>query len=205
MSSHMQLARPVLDAIDYLQREAEAPQRCEFVNGQAYALSGTSKRHANLVTNLLRLTGEANSRRPGCNVYSQCVKLHVPERNSYYYPDVVATCEPETREAYVVREPCFIVEVLSPTTANIDRREKRTAYMTLPSLEQYVVLDQDRMRADVYIRGSRGWNLALLREPGQIVDFTCLDCALTLEQIYTGVRFPLHIAEEDPEEEWLLV
>jgi Uma2 family endonuclease len=198
----MQSAQPILDALDYLQREAEAPQRYEFVNGQAYALSGTTRRHGKLVTNLLRLTAEANVRRPGCEVLSQCVKVHVPERNSFYYPDVVATCEPASREQYLIREPCFIVEVLSPSTATIDRREKRIAYMTLPSLEQYVVLDQDRMRADVYSRGSRGWNLAILREPTQVVNFSCLGCVLMLQQIYAGVELPLHVAEE-PEEDWL--
>jgi Uma2 family endonuclease len=199
----MPSARPVLDALDYLQREAEVPQRHEFVNGQAYALSGTSKRHARLVTNIVGHGFNALAGRPGCNVYSQCVKVHVPERNSFYYPDVVATCEPDLREQYLVREPCFIVEVLSPSTASIDRREKRTAYMTLSSLEQYVILDQDRMRADVYCRGSRSWNLAILREPDQIVDFSCLGCVLTLEQIYAGVELPLHVAEEEPEADWL--
>ena len=195
-------ARPTLDVLDYLQREADVPQRFEYVNGQAYALSGTSKRHGALVTNLVVRLFTAPSRSPSCGVYSQCVKVHVPERNSYYYPDVVAACEYSSSEQYIIREPCFIVEVLSPSTASIDRREKRLAYMTLPSLEQYVVLDQDRMRADVYCRAGSGWNLAILREPAQRLEVSCFRCVLTLDEIYAGVELPLHIADE-PEEEWL--
>lgn len=196
--------RQPLDPLDYLLREAEVPQRLEYVNGHAYALSASSKEHARIITNLVGHAFNALPRRPRCVVFSQCVKVHVAERNSFYYPDVVATCEPKSPDRYIVREPCFIVEVLSPSTASIDRREKRVAYMTLPSLEQYVVVDQSRMRADVYCRDGRRWDLAILREPDQVVRFACLDCAVTLEQIYSGVEFPLHVAEEeDPGLEWL--
>lgn len=196
--------RQSLDSLDYLMREAEVPERLEFVNGHAYALSGSTKEHAQIVTNLVGHTFLALPRRPRCAVFSQAVKVHVPERNSFYYPDVVGTCEPRSSDRYIVSEPCFIVEVLSPSTASIDRREKRVAYMTLPSLEQYVVVDQNRMRADVYCREGRRWDLAILREPDQAVRFSCLDCALTLAQIYAGVEFPLHVAEEeDPSLEWL--
>jgi Uma2 family endonuclease len=199
----MLLARTPLDPLDYLAREAEVPQRLEYVNGHAYALSGSTKQHAKLVTNLVGHAFNALPRRPACEVFSQGVKVHVPERNSFYYPDVLATCEPPSREQYIVREPCFIVEVLSPSTANIDRREKRAAYMTLASLEQYLILDQDRMRADLYCRAEKGWTLAILREQDRAVELTCLNLVLTLAQIYSGVEFPLHVAEEEPELEWL--
>ena len=134
--------RPAIDPVEYLSREAESPERYEYVNGHAYALSGSSKEHAQLITNIVGHAFNALPRNPRCAVYSQSVKVHVPERNSFYYPDVVATCESPSADRYIVHEPCFIVEVLSPSTASIDRREKRTAYMTLPSLQQYVVVDQ---------------------------------------------------------------
>jgi Uma2 family endonuclease len=189
---------------DYLARESLTPVRYEYVNGEVYALSGTTLRHGTLVTNLVAHTFAAAGRRPPCRVFSQCVKVHIPARNSYYYPDVVATCEPCALEQYIIREPCFIVEVLSPTTANIDRREKRNAYMTLDSLGEYVLLDQDRMRADVYRRKGDCWNLAVLDEPSQVVEISCLECALTLEQLYAGINLPLRVSEAmEEEEDWL--
>ena len=200
----MQTVRASLSAVDYLAREMTASVRHEYVDGHAYALSGASLRHGSLVTNFVAQTHLSARRRPPCRVFSQSVKVHVSARNSFYYPDVVATCEVGTREEYVVREPCFIIEVLSPSTASIDRREKRMAYATLDSLEQYVVVDQDRMRADVYCRGSKGWNLSILREPQEVVQLTCLDCALTLEQIYAGIDLPMGVEEPTEEEEWLM-
>jgi len=192
-----------LDPLEYLEREAEVPQRYEYVNGHAYALSGSTKEHALLVTNLVGHAFNAMPRRPGCSVFSQSVKVHVPDRNSFYYPDVVATCEPHSRDRYIVQAPCFIAEVLSPSTASIDRREKRSAYMTLSSLEQYVVVDQERMRADVYLRDGKGWNLAILRQPDEVLRMACLDCTLTLAQLYSGVEFPLSVREESEDLEWL--
>jgi Uma2 family endonuclease len=192
-----------LDPVDYLEREAQVPERLEYVNGHAYALSGSSKEHAQLITNLVGHAFNALPRRPRCAVFSQSVKVHVAERNSFYYPDVVATCEPNSPDRYIVREPCLIVEVLSPSTASIDRREKRSAYTTLRSLEQYIVVDQERMRVDVYCRDGVRWNLAIMREPTELVRLACLDCAFTLAQLYSGVEFPLRVAEEELDLEWL--
>jgi Uma2 family endonuclease len=177
--------------------------RYEYVNGQAYALSGGTLQHAQLITRVAYLATRAAARHPQCNVLAQCIKLHVPERNSYYYPDVLVTCEPTFRRQEIVVAPCCLVEVLSQSTASIDRREKRIAYMTLGSLEQYIVIDQYRMRADVYRRAAKGWNLAILREPTQTVDIARVDCSFTLEQLYDGVDLPPHVAEEEPEQEWL--
>jgi Uma2 family endonuclease len=199
----MPLANPALDPLEYLERESRVSGRYEYVNGQAYALSGGTLQHAQLILRVANLASRAAARHPRCNVLTQCIKLHVPERNSYYYPDVLVTCEPTFREQEVVVAPCCLVEVLSRSTASIDRREKRIAYMTLGSLDQYIVIDQYRMRADLYWRAEKGWNLAILREPTQTVDIACVDCSFTLEQLYDGVDLPLHVAEEEPEEEWL--
>ena len=59
------------------------------------------------------------------------------------------------------------------------------------------------MRADVYCREEGRWGLSILREPEQLVRFNCLDCVVTLAQVYSGVEFPLHVAEEEPDMEWL--
>jgi len=197
----MQHAHLLLSPLDYLAREIQEHGRHEYVNGHVYALSGTSTRHGRLVTNLVRHTSSAAVGRSSCAVFSQCVKVHVAARNSFYYPDVVATCEPGTTDEYIICEPCFVVEVLSPSTASIDRREKRLAYATLDSLQEYVLVYQDCMRADVYRRTADSWNLAILREPQQVVYLTCLACSLTLQQIYEGVNLPLGVSEE-VEEGW---
>jgi Uma2 family endonuclease len=134
--------------------------------------------------------------------------VSVPAYNSFYYPDVVVTCEPTRGSQQTVGAPCFIVEVLSPTTASIDKREKRIAYTSLESLQEYVLVYQSRMRVDVYQRGPDGWNLTILHQPEHRVPISCLDVAVSLEEIFRGVSFPLRVAEdfdEDDDEEWLRI
>lgn len=199
----MQVYSPrFLSPLDYLEHEIREEARHDYVDGAVYALSGGSVCHSKLIMNVVAVVLPV-ANRGACHVHSQGVKVRVAARNSYYYPDVVATCEPVTKGEYIINEPCFIVEVLSPSTASIDRREKRLAYTTLDSLTEYVLVYQDRMRVDVYQRTEGGWNLAILREPEQAIDITCLRCSLALEQIYKGVDLPLSVSEV-LNDEWAL-
>jgi Uma2 family endonuclease len=75
--------------------------------------------------------------------------------NHYYYPDVVIRCAKETNR-YAFRSPCFILEVLSPSTADKDRREELDAYSKAPTLKTYVLVAQDEKRVEIYER--RRWN-----------------------------------------------
>lgn len=196
----MQPKRALLNAADYLAREFLERERHEYVNGQVYALSGASRRHGQVIANLATPAHIAARKLAGCQVFSQGVKVHVAARNSYYYPDVGASCEPGDSDEYIVREPCFLIEVLSPATASIDRREKRLAYMTLDSLTEYVMVEQERMRVDFYQRDGGTWNLYILRQPDEVVELSCLALRLTLEQIYDGVDLSLRVSEPEPPE-----
>jgi Uma2 family endonuclease len=195
-----------LTVSEYLESELVDEGRREFVNGEVYALSGGSVRHCKLAMNVTGIALPV-AKRVGCDLLAQSVRVHVPARNSYYYPDIVATCESGLDDEYIVHKPCFIVEVLSPSTASIDRREKRLAYTTLETLTEYVLVYQNRMRVDVYRRIESGWDLAILNGPEQSVFITCLGCSLTLAQIYEGIRFPAAVSEaaaEALDDEWAL-
>lgn len=196
-----------VDPFDYLRDERNRTVRHEYVNGRVYALSGGSRQHAELIANVFGNAWTA-ARRTHCKVLSQCMLVSVRVHNSFYYPDVVATCERIQGSQQTLEAPCLIVEVLSPTTANIDRREKRVAYTSLASLQEYVLVYQDRMRVDVYQRGAAGWNLTILHQASDTVPMSCLKCAVSLEEIYRGVSIPLRVAEgfdEDDDEEWLRI
>ena len=138
----MRLPQPALDAHEYLQREARVDQRYEFVNGQAYPLSSGTLQHGQLITRILGHAFNAAERHSRCNVLTQSVKLHVPARNSFYYPDVMVTCEPVFREQDIVRAPCCVVEVLSPSTSRVDLTLKRSRYEAA-GCPSYWVVDPD--------------------------------------------------------------
>ena len=166
-------------------------------------MSGASLRHNQIASNIHILTGNAAKRTDSCLVFGSDMKLFVETRNSVYYPDLTVSCDPADRNDQYLARPCFIVEVLSPSTASIDRREKRTSYETLPSLREYVIVDQDRMRAQVYSRHAGVWLVRLLSQPDDAVVVSCLNLTMTLEQIYDGVELPPPgVAEEEAPEYW---
>ena len=185
---------------EYFAREASSARKHEYVDGEIFAMSGTSRRHNLLATNLIREASLAAQGRSDCQVFGSDMRLHVDTRNSVYYPDVSATCDPHDRNEGYLTHPCFIVEILSPSTAGIDRREKRASYQSLPSLREYVIVEQDRMRVDVYRRQAGIWLVQVLMQPDDVIESTCLGLRLTLGELYHGVDFPTGVAEPEPPE-----
>jgi Uma2 family endonuclease len=193
----MQHARAHISVSEYLEAELRSAVKHEYVDGEVYAMAGASRRHNLLVTNILRMVANAALTRPPCQVFAADMKVRVQARNAFYYPDVSGSCDPGDREEYFLTRPCFIVEVLSPSTAAIDRREKRLAYRTLDSLKEYVVVDQDRRRVDVYRAGAGGWRAETLSDAGTF-ELSCLGLRLSLDEIYDGVELPPEVAEPEP-------
>lgn len=186
---------------DYLAFEERTPLKHEYVDGRIYAMTGAQRRHNLIVSRLLCRARLAADARPPCQVFASDMKLYVQPRNSIYYPDIVACCDPDDREEIYVIRPCFIVEVLSPSTTGIDRREKRMSYETLPSLREYLIVSQDRMRVELYQREEAGWQGYLLRQPDDLIWSSCLQLRMTLAELYADVELPPPgVAEEAPPE-----
>lgn len=193
-----------LNSAEYLDWESRSPFKHEYVDGEIYAMSGAKRRHNLIASNLIQHARSA-ARGSECQVFGSDMKVHVEARNSFYYPDLSVCCDPSDRhELYLVR-PCFIVEILSPSTAAIDRREKRVSYSTLASLREYAIVDQDRMRVELYRResedrGGAAWRGYLVSETDDVVESSCLRMRLSLSQVYEDVELPSGIAELDPPE-----
>ena len=190
-----------LSPAQYLEWEMTSSVKHEYVDGEVYAMSGASRRHNLIVGNLLRRALSAAVEQKHCQVFGSDMRVQVDARNSYYYPDMSACCDPNDRDELYVTSPCLITEVLSPSTASIDRREKRASYATLPSLLEYVIIDQDRMRVELYRRESHGvWEGYVLNQPEDLIELTCLSLRLVLSQVYEGVDLPSGITEPEPPE-----
>jgi Uma2 family endonuclease len=186
-----------LSPAQYLEWEMKSSVKHEYVDGEVYAMSGASRRHNLIVGNLLRRALNAAAEHGGCQVFGSGMRVQVEARNSYYYPDVSACCDRNDRDELYVTSPCFIIEVLSPSTASIDRREKRASYATLTSLLEYIIVDQDRMRVELYRRESHGWGGYILNQPDDFVELSCSGLRLTLSQIYEGIELPPGISEPE--------
>ena len=109
---------------EYLQLELDTDVRHEFWNGEVFAMAGTSKGHNDIVANINGFL--RNHFKPlGCSVHSESVKLELEKENYYVYPDLLLSCDDADKtDAYLIKNPSLIVEVLSPSTESYDRREK---------------------------------------------------------------------------------
>lgn len=188
---------------EYLALERRSPVKHEYVDGEIYAMSGASRRHNLLATNLIRHAANAAAEHPPCQVFGSDMKVRVEARNSFYYPDVSACCDPDDRHELYLARPCFVAEVLSPSTASVDRREKRLAYATLPSLREYVIVDPDRMRVDVYPGEGSPFASRTLTEPDDVLELSCLSLRLRLRDLYAGIDLDATRVSEPESPEYL--
>ena len=162
-----QALQALVDLFDYLAFDEASDLRHEYVGGYMHAMTGGSMRHNRIAGNIYsallpRLAGTR------CQAFINDMKLHVQAADSVYYPDVFVYCGGAVAGAQkMVADATLVVEVLSESTAVIDRREKLAAYQKLPSLRSYWVVSQDEARAELHARGPDGrWALAVLTQPG---------------------------------------
>jgi Uma2 family endonuclease len=141
---------PIISPEEYLERERDASMKHEFVDGVVYMMAGTSRRH-NAVALDIRGLLRGRLAKP-CEPYAIDVKLEVTEADQlhYFYPDVLVTCSDLDNHSHFVRQPSLIVEVLSDSTREYDRGAKFEKYKLLPSLQEYLLVEQDVQRLELF-------------------------------------------------------
>ncbi|WP_084605132.1 Uma2 family endonuclease [Desulfonatronum thioautotrophicum] len=183
-------AQPVetISVQDYLAGELESNVRHEYIDGAVYAMVGASDRHGLIAGNLFAAL-RPHVRGTPCQLFITDMKVCIQLKGQtiFYYPDLILSCDPGDRHPYFRTSPCMIVEVLSASTRRVDQQEKLAAYITLPSLREYLLIDQDRMLVRVH-RRSTEWEGQTITAGG--VRFACLNVELPLETIYEDVPFP---------------
>ena len=174
---------------EYLEAEKTSPVRHEYLDGEIYAMSGASRRHNSITINLL--TNLSSRLRGGpCKVFVNEVKVRIQAVNYFYYPDLVVTCDPDDNDDYFVTRPVLVVEVESPSTSAIDKREKSMAYRKIESLREYLMLAQNSISGEIFRRDENGdWSHEQL-EGDQELRLESVDLSLRLSSLYEGVELP---------------
>ena len=150
------LARQRMTAEEFLAWDAAQALRHEFVRGEVFLMAGGEDRNNTVALNLV-VTLRQHLRSGPCRVYASDVKLRVETADCFFYPDLMVTCSSaDATDRLIKREPVLVVEVLSPSTAAFDRGDKFAAYRTLPSLAEYLLVDVEHRRCDLYRKGSDG-------------------------------------------------
>ncbi len=174
---------------EYLEWEANQDMKYAYVDGEVYAMTGGTIPHNQIALNLASAL-KAHLRSKGCLVVMADVKVQVSESGPYHYPDVMVSCDPRDQTAIkLIRYPCLIVEVLSPSTEAFDRGDKFTHYRQIPTLQEYVLIDAEKISVDRYRRmGDRHWDLQTYI-PGEALDLASVNWQDSLDLLYEDVQF----------------
>lgn len=179
---------------EYLAFETDSPIKHEFIDGIAYAMSGTTDVHNTISLNLA-IAIRTHTRGSDCSVYIADVKAQLTTRNNYYYPDVFVTCNLTDRETSISKRfPKLIIEVLSDSTEAFDRGDKFVDYQSFESLEEYVLVNTRHKRVEVFRRSEGGlWTMQMYQDSKQeteVVEFQSIGLKVLLSAMYEDVSLP---------------
>lgn len=177
----------LFSAADYLAGERTSDVRHEYVGGHVYAMAGGSEEHNTLGLNLASAL-RAHLRGKPCRVYMADMKvaLRIASEEIFYYPDVMVVCDARDTDRYVKRLPRVVIEVLSPETERTDRREKFLGYTQIETLEEYVLVAQDKMENVIYRRANR-WQPEVFTKAEHVLRLASLDFEVLLSAVYERV------------------
>jgi Uma2 family endonuclease len=179
-----------ISVADYLEGELVSPIKHEYFGGVVYAMAGGRVLHHLIATNITTAIG-SRLRGKRCQAFNSDMKVRVPPppRERFYYPDASIVCRSNPPEDSYQDEPVVIFEVLSKATQRIDKGEKLDAYLSLPSLAVYALVEQEAALVTVYRR--KGNEFVDERYDGcyAIIPLPEVDIELPLAEIYERVEF----------------
>lgn len=181
----MSAVKPIekISAEAYLQWELASQVKHELIDGQVYAMAGVSANHERIAVNVLSEFA-GHLRNSPCEPFGSDMKLRIKE--NFFYPDVMVDCHFDESEPYYTETPLIIVEVLSRSTRKMDETYKLMAYINIPSLQEYVLIEQDV--ADITVlRRSDGW-VPKHYFLGDSISFEAIGLTLAVEDIYRRVQ-----------------
>jgi Uma2 family endonuclease len=187
---------------EYLSREAASTIRHEYYRGEIFAMAGNTTHHNEIQVNLIHQLRLALNGSP-CRPYGTDLRIRIEPVNLFTYPDVVVICgEPELArvDPMAVTNPRVVFEILSPSTEAYDRGEKFEFYQHLASLQEYVLVSQDRAHIDRFVRQpDRDWRLRPFAGLADELDIESLKCRISLALVYENVKFTPPLAVHGPE------
>ena len=157
------MMNPAMTYAEYLALEARSDVKHEYLRGDVRAMAGGTPRHGRLAASFATALGGALRGRP-CVVYSSDVRIRIESTGRSTYPDLSVVCGKDQFAAddpNALTNPVIILEVLSEGTERSDRGEKFAHYQRLVSLQEYVLIDQEHPRIEVFRRQGNAWLLSI--------------------------------------------
>ena len=182
-------ARTYLTPEEYLTFERKATTKHEYLSGEIVAMSGASNAH-NLITGDIFAELHGQLKGGKCLVYASDMRVKASPTTSYFYPDITVVCDKPRFEDHTfdtLLNPIIVIEVLSPSTEAYGKGEKFARYQQLVSLQEYVLVSQDHVRVQHYLRGETQWLQTEFRELNDVMPLNSIECTLCLRDIYSRV------------------
>ena len=179
----------LVSVADYLAGELAADVRHEYSGGYVYAMAGARTVHNRIATNLLVALGNRLRGNP-CEPFNSDMKVRVrlPTHTRFYYPDAMVVCEPNAPDETYQDNPVVIAEVVSEATRRIDEGEKREAYLTIPTLAAYLIVETDQPRVVVHRRTDSGFVAELYEGTRAVISLEAIEVELPLAEVYERVE-----------------
>ena len=183
--------QPTLVSVaDYLAGELVSEVKHEYINGVVHAMTSGTNAHSMIATNTLLCLGGQLEDSP-CRAFNSDAKVRVQTSSGtrFYYPDVQVVCKPNAQTDQFQDSPVLVVEVLLPSTRRIDQGEKKDSYLSIGSLQVYVMLEQQSPSATMYLRTESGFECVVVEGPDAIIELEALDVKLPLSALYRDIVF----------------
>jgi Uma2 family endonuclease len=175
---------------EYIQLEEQTGERYEYWNGEVFAMSGGTLPHNLIAAKLNRKIGSLIEGK-GCEVVGSDQKVVVLATGLETYPDLTVYCgQPHLAGAnsLALANPVLLAEVLSPSTEAYDRGDKAAHYRRIPSLQEYLLIAQDRVRVERYRRvGNNDWLLSEFTALTDVIELNSLAILLPVAALYADV------------------
>jgi Uma2 family endonuclease len=176
---------------EYLETERSALDKHEYHKGEIFAMSGASIAHNRISINCTLDIGN-KLKGQNCQPYGSDLRIHIPKNTLYTYPDISIICgEVETTDDKfdTITNPSVIIEILSSSTRNYDKGEKFTLYREIDSLQEYILIDSERIMVEKFIRNpDNSWQLTEYKTIEKSFTITTLTIEMQLAAIYEGVK-----------------
>lgn len=182
----------------YLAEELASTVKREYLGGVCYAMSGARIRHDRIAIGVL---GAFISRLRGgsCEPCSSDMKVRIqlPTHVRFYYPDAMVVCRSNPEGNSYQDAPAVIVEVLSRRTRRTDEGEKKDAYLTIPSLSVYLMVEQESPGVVAFRRAEQGFVRQTYEGLDSVIPLPEIGIELPLSEIYERVQFGPEPDEDD--------
>jgi Uma2 family endonuclease len=173
---------------EYLSGEPRNEIRHEYIGGITYAMAGASEEHNTISLNLATALRSQLRGKP-CRVFmvDMKVRLQIVREDIFYYPDIMIACDARDTDRYFKRYPKVLIEVLSADTERTDRGEKFMSYTGIETLEEYVLVAQDKLEVTIFRKSSQ-WQAEVVAQTQQELQLASVGLSIPLSVVYEGVN-----------------